>query len=276
MLIEFSKMHGLGNDFMVVDGLTQSVYFSPEMVRRLSNRNTGVGFDQLLLVEPPYDPDSDFHYRIFNADGSEVSQCGNGARCFAAFVRRKGLTNKHLIKVSTSAGKMTLKIEANDDVTVNMGEPIWHPNKIPFRANAEEKTYILRVGETTLFVGAVSLGNPHCVTVVEDINGTNVAEIGALVESHERFPERVNVGFMQVVSRSHIRLRVYERGAGETQACGSGACAAVAVGIRQGLLDEKVMVDLLGGRLNVQWKGAGQPLMMTGPATQVFEGQIQL
>ena len=194
---------------------------------------------------------------------------------FAAFVRRKGLTNKHLIKVSTSAGKMTLKIEANDDVTVNMGEPIWHPNKIPFRANAEEKTYILRVGETTLFVGAVSLGNPHCVTVVEDINGTNVAEIGALVESHERFPERVNVGFMQVVSRSHIRLRVYERGAGETQACGR-ACAAVAVGIRQGLLDEKVMVDLLGWAFKRAVERCWAAVDDDRSCDTSFEGQIQL
>lgn len=274
MQIQFSKMHGLGNDFMVVDCVTQNAYFSPEMIRRLADRNTGVGFDQLLVVEPPYDPESDFHYRIFNADSSEVEQCGNGARCFARFVRMKGLTNKHQIHVSTKSGKMVLKIDSDDLVTVNMGEPIWVPAKIPFRANAEEKTYILRVEDKTLFVGAVSMGNPHCVTVVENVDTADVEALGPLVESHERFPERVNAGFMQVVSRNEIRLRVYERGAGETQACGSGACAAVAVGIVQGLLDESVTVNLPGGTLHIRWKGPGHPLYMTGPATHVYDGHI--
>ncbi|KXF82500.1 diaminopimelate epimerase [Enterovibrio coralii] len=274
MQIQFSKMHGLGNDFMVVDCVTQNAYFSPEMIRRLADRNTGVGFDQLLVVEPPYDPESDFHYRIFNADSSEVEQCGNGARCFARFVRMKGLTNKHSIQVSTKAGKMVLKVESEDSVTVNMGEPIWAPAKIPFRANTEEKTYILRVDDRTLFVGAVSMGNPHCVTVVDNVDTADVETLGPLVESHERFPERVNAGFMQVLSRNEIRLRVYERGAGETQACGSGACAAVAVGIAQGLLDESVKVNLLGGTLHIRWRGPGHPLYMSGPASHVYDGQI--
>ena len=274
MQIQFSKMHGLGNDFMVVDCVTQNAYFSPDMIRRLADRNTGVGFDQLLVVEPPYDPESDFHYRIFNADSSEVEQCGNGARCFARFVRMKGLTNKHQINVSTKSGKMVLKIDSDDAVTANMGDPIWSPAKIPFRANAEEKTYILRVDDKTLFVGAVSMGNPHCVTVVDDVDTAAVETLGPLVESHERFPERVNAGFMQVVSRNEIRLRVYERGAGETQACGSGACAAVAVGITQGLLDESVTVHLPGGSLHIRWRGPGHPLFMSGPASHVYDGQI--
>ncbi|HHF2920773.1 diaminopimelate epimerase [Vibrio sp. VGrn 2] len=274
MHFHFSKMHGLGNDFMVVDCITQNVFFSQDLIRRLADRHTGVGFDQLLVVEAPYDPETDFHYRIFNADGSEVEQCGNGARCFARFVRLKGLTNKYSISVSTKKGKMILNIEDDGEVTVNMGVPEFEPNKIPFKAKQKEKTYIMRAGEKTLFCGAVSMGNPHVVTVVDDVNTADVDTLGPLLESHERFPERVNAGFMQVVSRDHIRLRVYERGAGETQACGSGACAAVAVGILQGLLDENVKVSLPGGELRIAWQGPGKPLFMTGPTTHVFDGQL--
>ncbi|KGK09837.1 diaminopimelate epimerase [Vibrio navarrensis] len=274
MHFHFSKMHGLGNDFMVVDCITQNVYFSQELIRRLADRHTGVGFDQLLVVEAPYDPETDFHYRIFNADGSEVEQCGNGARCFARFVRMKGLTNKYSISVSTKKGKMILDVEDDDQITVNMGVPEFEPSKIPFRAKQKEKTYIMRVGEKTLFCGAVSMGNPHVVTVVDDVDTAEVETLGPLLESHERFPERVNAGFMQVVNRNQIRLRVYERGAGETQACGSGACGAVAVGIVQGLLDESVTVKLPGGELHIQWQGPGKPLYMTGPATHVFDGQL--
>ncbi|MFH4563452.1 diaminopimelate epimerase [Vibrio diabolicus] len=274
MHFHFSKMHGLGNDFMVVDCITQNVFFSQDLIRRLADRHTGVGFDQLLVVEAPYDPETDFHYRIFNADGSEVEQCGNGARCFARFVRLKGLTNKYSISVSTKKGKMILNIEDDGEVTVNMGVPEFEPNKIPFKAKQKEKTYIMRAGEKTLFCGAVSMGNPHVVTVVDDVDTADVDTLGPLLESHERFPERVNAGFMQVVSRDHIRLRVYERGAGETQACGSGACAAVAVGIRQGLLDENVKVSLPGGELRIAWQGPGKPLFMTGPTTHVFDGQL--
>ncbi|MGF1911647.1 diaminopimelate epimerase [Vibrio kasasachensis] len=274
MHFHFSKMHGLGNDFMVVDCITQNIFFSPDLIRRLADRNTGVGFDQLLVVEAPYDPESDFHYRIFNADGSEVEQCGNGARCFARFVRMKGLTNKYIIGVSTKKGKIVLTIEEDDQVTVNMGVPEFEPNKIPFKAKQMEKTYIMRAEDKTLFCGAVSMGNPHVVTVVDDVNTVDVGTLGPMLESHERFPERANAGFMQVLNRNEINLRVYERGAGETQACGSGACGAVAVGILQGLLDEQVKVHLPGGELNIRWQGMGTPLYMTGPATHVFDGQI--
>ncbi|WP_440886928.1 diaminopimelate epimerase [Vibrio sp. WZ-1] len=274
MHFHFSKMHGLGNDFMVVDCITQNVFFSQDLIRRLADRHTGVGFDQLLVVEAPYDPETDFHYRIFNADGSEVEQCGNGARCFARFVRLKGLTNKYSVSVSTKKGKMILDVEDDGDVTVNMGVPEFEPNKIPFKAKQKEKTYIMRAGEKTLFCGAVSMGNPHVVTVVDDVDTADVETLGPLLESHERFPERVNAGFMQVVDRNNIRLRVYERGAGETQACGSGACGAVAVGILQGLLDENVKVSLPGGDLRISWQGPGKPLFMTGPATHVFDGQL--
>jgi diaminopimelate epimerase len=274
MHFHFSKMHGLGNDFMVVDCVTQNIFFSPDLIRRLANRHTGVGFDQLLVVEAPYDPESDFHYRIFNADGSEVEQCGNGARCFARFVRMKGLTNKYTINVSTKKGKMVLKVENDDQITVNMGEPEFEPSKIPFKAKQVEKTYILRSGDSTLFCGAVSMGNPHVVTVVDDVKTADVDSLGPQLESHERFPERANAGFMQVINRNEVNLRVYERGAGETQACGSGACGAVAVGIVQGLLDENVTVNLPGGSLKIFWKGPGKPLYMTGPATHVFDGQL--
>ncbi|EMI5490106.1 diaminopimelate epimerase [Providencia stuartii] len=274
--MQFSKMHGLGNDFMVVDGVTQNVYFSPELISRLADRHTGVGFDQLLLVEAPYDPDLDFHYRIFNADGSEVAQCGNGARCFARFVRLKGLTNKQKIKVSTQAGRMVLTVNDNDDVCVNMGEPEFEPQKVPFRAIKAEKTYIIRALERTVLCGVVSMGNPHCVIQVESVHTAEVEILGPVLESHERFPERVNVGFMEVVSANHIRLRVYERGAGETQACGSGACAAVAIGIQQGVLASRVKVDLPGGSLDISWEGPGTPLYMTGPTSHVYDGVLQL
>lgn len=274
--MQFSKMHGLGNDFMVVDAVTQNVYFSPELIRRLADRHTGVGFDQMLVVEPPYDPELDFHYRIFNADGSEVSQCGNGARCFARFVRLKGLTNKRDISVSTQTGRMILSVTEDEEVCVNMGEPNFDPQSVPFRATKAEKTYIFRAAEQTVLCGVVSMGNPHCVLQVDDVAVANVELLGPVLESHERFPERANIGFMQVVSRDNIRLRVYERGAGETQACGSGACAAVAVGIQQDLLDEEVTVELPGGSLLISWKGPGHPLYMTGPATHVYDGFIHL
>jgi len=274
--MQFSKMHGLGNDFMVVDAVTQNVYFSPELIRRLADRHLGVGFDQLLVVEPPYDPELDFHYRIFNADGSEVAQCGNGARCFARFVRLKGLTNKRDIRVSTQTGRMVLSVTDDDLVCVNMGEPNFDPQAVPFRATKEEKTYIKRAAEHTVLCGVVSMGNPHCVLQVDDVKTAKVELLGPVLEGHERFPERANIGFMQIVSREHIKLRVYERGAGETQACGSGACAAVAVGIQQELLSEEVHVELPGGSLHIRWKGPGSPLFMTGPATHVYDGFIHL
>lgn len=274
--MQFSKMHGLGNDFVVVDGVTQNVFFTPETIRRLANRHCGIGFDQLLIVEAPYDPELDFHYRIFNADGSEVSQCGNGARCFARFVTLKGLTNKKDIAVSTQKGNMVLTVKDDNQIRVNMGEPIWEPAKIPFTANKFEKNYILRTDIQTVLCGAVSMGNPHCVVQVDDIQTANVEQLGPLLESHERFLERVNAGFMQIINKEHIKLRVYERGAGETQACGSGACAAVAVGIMQGLLNNNVQVDLLGGSLMIEWNGVGHPLYMTGEATHIYDGFITL
>ena len=276
MLIQFSKMHGLGNDFMVVDGITQKIFFSPEMIRRLADRHFGVGFDQLLLVEPPSDPEQDFHYRIFNADGSEVQQCGNGARCFARFVRLKGLTNKDRIAVSTMSGRIVLQLEHDNLVTVNMGVPEFEPAKVPFRAQKAEKTYLLRVAEQTVMCGVVSMGNPHCVLEVDNIKTAPVETLGAQLESFDRFPERVNVGFMELVSANEIRLRVFERGAGETMACGTGACAAAVVGIYQGKLRDRVKVHLPGGTLQIAWKGPGTPVFMTGPAEHVFDGEMDL
>nr|WP_245534258.1 diaminopimelate epimerase [Tolumonas auensis] len=274
--MQFSKMHGLGNDFVVVDGVTQKVFFNAETLKRLGDRHFGIGFDQLLLVEPPYDPDLDFHYRIFNADGSEVQQCGNGARCFARFVRLKGLTNKDRIAVSTVSGRIVLQLEDNDQVTVNMGVPEFEPAKIPFRALKAEKLYLLRVAEQTVMCGVVSMGNPHCVIEVPSVKDAPVETLGPKLESFDRFPERINVGFMEVVSASEINLRVYERGAGETLACGTGACAAVVVGIQQEKLKGRVKVNLPGGSLYISWNGPGSPVYMTGPAEHVFDGQIEL
>ncbi|QIZ78931.1 diaminopimelate epimerase [Ferrimonas lipolytica] len=274
--MQFSKMHGLGNDFMVIDGVTQHLYLSPGAIRRLADRNLGVGFDQLLMVEPPYDPDLDFHYRIYNADGSEVEQCGNGARCFARFVKRKGLIHKDVIKVSTQGGNLTLTLEENDRVTVNMGVPNFEPASLPFRANKTEKTYLLQADKQAVLAGAVSVGNPHCVIQVDDINTAPVETLGPLLEKHERFGKGVNVGFMQVLSRDHIKLRVFERGVGETKACGTGACAAAVIGQHQGLLSDRVKVDLPGGSLLIRWRGPGQAVQMTGPAAHVYDGQIQI
>lgn len=276
MQIQFSKMHGLGNDFVVIDNVTQNVFFSKEKIQQLSDRNFGIGFDQLLLVEPPYDPDQDFHYRIFNADGTEVSQCGNGARCFARFVKMKGLTNRNKIVVSTKAGRMILYLEKDGQVTVNMGVPEFEPNLVPIKANKREKVYILRAQEQTFFCGAVSMGNPHCVLLVDDVQTADVETMGPLLEKHERFTEGANVGFMQIINHSHIKLRVFERGAGETLACGSGACAAVAVGQLQNRLSKDVRVDLPGGSLKIRWQGNGNELKMTGAAEHIFDGYINL
>ena len=251
MLIEFSKMHGLGNDFMVVDGVTQKVFFSTDVIKKLADRHFGIGFDQLLLVEPPYDPELDFHYRIFNADGSEVEQCGNGARCFARFVRLKGLINRDRISVSTARGRIVLQLEGENQVTVNMGVPQFEPGKIPFRAQKAEQTYLLRAQEHTVMCSAVSMGNPHCVIEVPSVESAPVETLGPLLERHERFPERVNVGFMEIVDATEIRLRVFERGCGETLACGTGACAAAVVGMSQGKLRERVTVSLPGGKLTI-------------------------
>ena len=274
--MNFSKMHGLGNDFMVIDAVTQNVHLFSEMIKRLADRYTGVGFDQLLIVEPPYAPDTDFHYRIFNADGSEVQQCGNGARCFARFVRLKGLTKKRTLKVSTMKGNIVLTVNDDETVRVNMGQPTFEPSKVPFKAIKEEKTYIIRAQERTILCGVASMGNPHCVLQVDNVITAEVEKLGPLLESHERFPERANIGFMHIIDRNNINLRVFERGVGETQACGTGACAAVAVGINQGLLNSKVKVNLPGGKLVIEWQGANKPLYMTGPATHVYDGFIAI
>lgn len=276
MRLRFSKMHGLGNDFMVIDGVSQKVRLSPEKIRQLADRHFGIGFDQLLVVEPPENPEVDFGYRIFNADGSEVENCGNGARCFAVFVRDRRLTGKSLIKVETAGGPMTLEVMADGEVCVDMGIPRLQPGEIPFTAEAQAATYPLTVGDRILEVSAVSMGNPHAVTVVEDITTAPVAELGPQVENHMRFPKRVNAGFMQILSANEINLRVYERGAGETLACGTGACAAVVAGNLRQLLGREVKVNLPGGSLRITWAGPGQPVMMTGPATTVFHGQVRI
>ena len=277
MKIKFSKMHGLGNDFVVIDGMRQYVAFTPEQIRALGDRHTGIGFDQLLLVEPPEAPGADFRYRIFNADGSEVEQCGNGARCFVRFVHDQKLTDKNAIVVETKRGIIHPRLEADGLVTVDMGQPRFTPAEIPFESDTDAAEQPLQLPDgTTLMIGAVSMGNPHAVTVVADVDTAPVAVQGPQVENHARFPQRVNAGFMQIEDRHNIRLRVYERGAGETLACGTGACAAVVSGIRRGLLDSPVLVQTRGGDLNIAWHGAGQPVIMTGPAVTVFTGEIDV
>ncbi|RIY39694.1 diaminopimelate epimerase [Psittacicella hinzii] len=274
--MHFAKMHALGNDFMVIDSVTQKVFLNPKTIQALADRHRGIGFDQLLLIEPPYDPDTDFHYRIFNADGSEVNQCGNGARCFALYVTLQGLTNKNDIYVTTNNGRMILSINHNT-VKVNMGAPNFTPKKVPFKANTPEHFYMITTAKGVQLCGVVSMGNPHCVVTVDNVNTADVTGIGPLIENHERFPERTNVPFMEIVSPTEIKVRVWERGAGETQACGSGCCGAVAVGIRQGKLkpNTPITVHTLGGDLEIQWSGVeGEPLFMTGPASFVYTGKI--
>jgi diaminopimelate epimerase len=276
MELKFSKMHGLGNDFVVIDAVNQSVDLTPAQIRQLADRRHGIGCDQLLLVQTSDRPDSQFRYRIFNANGGEVEQCGNGARCFARFVRAKGLTSANRIPVHTSAGLIELIVHNDEQVTVNMGSPRLEPADIPFEATMRAPLYALSVDGETYEIGAVSMGNPHAILQVPHVDSAPVARLGPAIESHPRFPNRVNVGFMEVVARGRIRLRVFERGAGETLACGSGACAAVVSGRVQGLLDETVTTELRGGDLVVSWPGNNQPVLMTGPATFVFEGTIDL
>lgn len=277
MVIRFSKMHGIGNDFVVIDAINQTFEPSAEQVRRISDRHFGVGCDQLLLVESCDRDDIDFRYRIFNADGGEVQQCGNGARCFARFVRDRGLTDKDIIDVETASGDIRLYIEEDGQVRVNMGVPDFTPAALPMMVDQEAEQYAVALDSThPVTIGAVSMGNPHAVLRVADVTTAPVAELGPLLESHKLFPERVNVGFMQIVDDGHIRLRVYERGAAETLACGTGACAAVAIGQRWGALAETVDVELAGGHLTIQWSGESEPLWMTGPAERVFEGEIDL
>ncbi len=278
MKLEFTKMHGLGNDFVVIDAISQIVNLTPKQIKYIANRNFGIGCDQLLLVEKPVNANADFKYRIFNADGGEVAQCGNGARCFAKFVTDKKLTSKKEICVDTNAGQLVLHLNSNGSSTVNMGIPQHLPSKIPIKLDNKYQAlkYTLTVAKHEYKLAAVSLGNPHAVLQVNDIELAPVNTLGAILEAHSFFPEHANIGFMQIIDKQNIKLRVFERGVGETLACGSGACAAVVIGIQQELLSNQVNVILSGGALNINWQGYGQAIFMTGPATVVFTGQIDL
>lgn len=278
MKLEFTKMHGLGNDFIVIDAVSQPVsldFLDSATIRRLADRHFGIGFDQLLIVEKAREG-GDFRYRIFNADGGEVEQCGNGARCFARFVRDRNLTDSNTIRVETARGIITPTIEDSGEISVNMGIPRFDPAQIPFVANARAATYSLNVSDSKIEISAVSMGNPHAVQIVPDVDKAPVESEGPIIESHPFFPEKVNAGFMQIIDRTHIRLRVFERGTGETLACGTGACAAVVSGIIRGALDSEVQVAMRGGNLRIHWEGENQPVWMTGPAVTVFEGTIDL
>jgi diaminopimelate epimerase len=276
MTLEFTKMHGLGNDFVVIDAINQSVFLSAEQIQQLADRHTGIGFDQLLLVETASTPTADFRYRIFNADGGEVGQCGNGARCFMQFVHEQGLSRKTTLQVETASGPLQLIRRDDGLITVDMGVPRLEPMEIPFLAPARDVAYTLETNDITLEIAAISVGNPHAVLLVDAVASAPVAELGPAIESHPRFPQRVNVGFMEIVDADTIRLRVYERGAGETRACGSGACAAVVAGRLWKRLSAEVKVLLNGGELVVSWPAEGQPVLMTGPATTVYQGRLEL
>jgi len=276
MKLKFTKMHGLGNDFVVIDAINQKVSLNETQIRLMADRHFGIGCDQLLLVEAAQSVEADFRYRIFNADGGEVSQCGNGARCFARFVREKGLSDQKDIPVETGAGLLILHHEENGDITVNMAVPRHLPSEIPLCSEQEKPLYEVAIDGRHYQFGAVSLGNPHAVLQVEDIAKAPVETLGAQLECHPMFPQRANIGFMKVISEHHIELRVYERGAAETMACGSGACAAAVIGIERGLLNSPVKVDLPGGQLMISWQGRGQPLFMSGPATIIFDGIIEI
>lgn len=277
MLLRFTKMHGIGNDFVVLDLISQRFNLREKHVRMLADRRFGIGCDQVLVVETPRQPDVDFRYRIYNCDGSEVEQCGNGARCFAKFVRDKKLTGKQTIRVETSSGVIELSIIEDQQVEVNMGAPILSPAEIPFTTEQPQgAVYAIEAAGQHCDIGVVSMGNPHAVMLVDDVETADIETLGPAIESHGQFPQRVNAGFMQIVNRNEINLRVHERGAGETLACGTGACAGVVSGILRGLLDQRVTANLRGGSLTIEWHGEGHPVMMTGPASNVFEGQIQI
>lgn len=269
-------MQGVGNDFVVFDAINQHIALEAAGVRKLADRHFGVGCDQVLVIEPPRSAGTDFYYRIFNSDGGEVEHCGNGARCFLRYVREKGLTEKQEIRVETHSGVIVPRLESDGQVSVDMGPPEFEPERIPFRASKRALTYWIEVDGQPVEVSALSMGNPHAVQVVEDIEAAPVLTQGPLVERHPRFPERVNAGYMEIVDRGHVRLRVYERGAGETLSCGTGACAAAVAGITRGYLDSPVRVATRGGELRVAWAGGKRPVVMTGPAETVYEGEIEL
>lgn len=272
----FTKMHGLGNDFVVVNRLECAVDLSPEQIRYLSDRRTGVGFDQLLCLEPPPDTTSDFHMRVFNADGGRAEHCGNGLRCVARFIERLGIFPGSQFRIAVGRRVTTVRLEEDGDVSCDMGVPEFEPKGIPFLAPAREACYELEVESRTLVVSAVSMGNPHAVLLVDDVRRAPVCALGPEIEHHARFPRGANAGFMQVLDARNIALRVHERGVGETLACGTGACAAVACGRELGLLEDRVAVGLPGGRLHIEWPGGGSSLWMRGPAVRVFEGSISL
>jgi diaminopimelate epimerase len=274
MKLKFTKMHGLGNDFVVLDATHAPIDLSAAQLRHIADRRFGIGCDQILQVEKPRSADTDFYYRIFNADGGEVEQCGNGARCFVRYVHDHGLTAATEIRVGTVSGVIVPRLEKDGSVTVDMGAPEFEPARIPFHAPQCAPTYALEVGGRSIEINALSMGNPHAVQFVADVDVAPVAAEGAQIECHPRFPKRVNAGYVQVVDRSHIRLRVFERGAGETLACGTGACAAVVAGRQRGLLDAQVNVTTRGGKLSILWEGEGGPVLMTGPAVSVFEGEL--
>ena len=276
MQLKFTKMQGAGNDFVVIDGYSQSATLNTNQIKQIANRYFGVGCDQLLMVEKSTSADVDFKYRIFNADGGEVEQCGNGARCFARYVYEKGLTTKRDINVETACGVIVLQLKADGQVTVNMGAPVFEPSRIPFAATSRQTQYSLDLDTQTITISAVSMGNPHAVMVVDNTEQAEVATLGPQIESHVDFPQRVNAGFMQIVNTHEINLRVYERGSGETLSCGTGACAAAVSGIALGLLQSPVLVNTRGGQLSIAWSGESEPVMMTGPAEFVFEGQLEI
>src|SRR5258705_6310475 len=278
MKIRFTKMHGQGNDFVVIDAVRQAVELTPERARAIADRHFGVGCDQILVVEKARTADTDFRYRIYNADGGEVEQCGNGSRCFVRFVLDEGLTTKREIRVETASGVISPKLDDSGQVTVDMGAPRFEPRDVPFDAPRGEAklVYALSVAGDTVEVSVLSMGNPHAVQIVEDVERAPVTTQGPLIEHHPAFPKRVNAGYMQPLSRRHVKLRVWERGAGETLACGTGACAAVVTGIRRGLLDDEARVTTRGGDLTICWNGGEAPVMMTGDAVRVFDGESEL
>lgn len=276
MLIKFTKMHGLGNDFVVIDGVRQHINLTTNAIKKLADRNLGIGCDQVLLIEPPSDKNIDFNYRIFNCDGSEVEQCGNGARCMGRYIADQQLSGKKTVLLQTKNRIMEVTTKPKNLVTANMGTPIFTPEEIPFISQQQDKLYSIEAGSQSFEIAALSVGNPHAVIQVENVETAAVAELGPMIQTHDQFPESVNVGFMQIIDRHNIKLRVYERGVGETQACGSGACAAAVAAIKQDLVESKVNLQLLGGKLSIEWPGEDQPILMTGPAETVFHGKIKL